>query len=115
MQDFFAWRVEYRDGTTLSEADADAQGGAWGLVDATAVRALILDPLMGNVAHKLVIVPEGATAVFFRRRAIPVLTVQSATPSTVTCIGWRMDDRASYLWVWDGGDVAMTDRDLYDL
>lgn len=113
MRDVYTWHVEYVDGEILTEADAEALGGAWDHVDNDRVRAIILMPVQSDRQPVIARLPDGATPIFFRRRTRTLETQEEQ--ESITCLGWKTDHAASYLWVWDGGKVAMTHCDLYDL
>lgn len=105
--DKYTWRISSHDGTQLEEQDAPA---GFASVDQTRVKRLRLVSRAGIPAH-VVTVPDGATPVFFRRRSIALnLTEESSEPQgTVHCIGWKRDEQAVYLFVFDDEKTLLTD------
>ena len=104
MRDLYTWRVTYQDGSEAHEPDT----GSFVHVDQDQVKSLALLSA-GNVEHQ-VDIPDGAQAVFFRRRmlAINPMNEQLQHASTIHCIGWKREDDGVYLFVKDDGSTLLT-------
>ncbi len=114
--DQYTWRVEYTDGTQLSEIAADGTILPFGAVAMGRVRALSVVPYEGWVGSLwfLVWLMPGQRPIFFRRRSIeldPNTGEQTVLPAT-TCIGWQETRRgrnvASYLFILPDGETILT-------
>ena len=90
VQDAYRWRVMYDGGETVGEFDRP-DGLGFGEVDRARIRGMILEPVdEGARPAHILIVPDGAQAVFFRRRAILGVTEGEQTlVGLAHCIGWR--------------------------
>lgn len=112
IKDAYQWSVVYHDDTYLREFDAvDTIGRGWAEIGEKPVKETCLftsDPNL-NYGHKIM-VPTGATPIFFRRRRIELnpLTEQEQGRTTVHCIGWKRDDEAVYLFIFDDGSTLLT-------
>lgn len=104
--DKYTWRVSYHDGPQLEERDAPA---GFASVDQTRVKRLRLVSHSGIPEH-IVTIPDGATPVFFRRRSIALnLAEENSEPrGTVHCIGWKRDEEAVYLFVFEDGKTLLS-------
>jgi hypothetical protein len=77
-------------------------------IDQSQVKSLALLSV-GNVVHQ-VDIPDGAQAVFLRRRmlAINPMNEQLQHASTIHCIGWKRGEDAVYLFIRDDGSTLLT-------
>lgn len=98
--DTYRWSAIYNDNTILDERDTK-QGFA--SVDQSRIKNLMLFSPKGSIGN--VVIPEGAEAVFFRRRSIEP---NKGNRSTVHCIGWKNESSAVYLFVFDDGSTLLT-------
>lgn len=113
--DDYVWRVTMRDGTAITEYDLErADGrGFMEIGDIKEVVKLELVPCIpfDDVIHSVVI-PRGATPIFFRRRRIsfePSNIGGQQHSTTAHCIGWNRGNDAVYLFVLNGGSTVLTD------
>lgn len=107
VRDCWCWAVGYRDGSGGTE---EVLGG-WAGVRAAEVAWLDLWPAAGGGVGFRVAVPEGAAAVFTRRRHVVALGPERR-PWTLTIVGWRGPAGAAYLFASDDGQLFLTD-DFY--
>ncbi len=110
-RDGYTWRVAYADGTYTNEYDAvRPDGRAWSEREQKPVKAVTLtDPEQVAEREHSVLVPAGASPVFFRRRRValdPASTEQRS--STAHCIGWKREEQGVYLFVFDDGATLLT-------
>ena len=105
--DNYTWRASYGDNDHLDEADA-ATG--FSSVDQSRLKHLHLLNVEGAALH-VVAIPGGAQAVFFRRRQVVVnFTENGHGPrGPVHCIGWKKDEEAVYLFIFEDGSTLLTD------
>lgn len=106
-QDVYQWRAVYQDGSALNEQDA-TQGFA--SVDQSHIKNVLLvrdDEPLHHVG-----IPEGAQAVFFRRRSLEMRLEdgRAIDRGTVHCIGWKRDDDAVYLFIAEDGKTLLTNN-----
>ena len=110
LRDVFFWTVAFKDGTILQEYDESRPDGrGWIETSEKTVTAVAIALPSGNVIHH-VAVPEGAQAVFFRRRSIQVSPTGDEQKKLPThhCIGWKRDDEAVYLFISEDGTTLLT-------
>ncbi len=107
VKDTYTWRAVYDDERTCIQENAE---NSFAEVDQSRVKAVLLLPLQGCSSHR-VDIPDGATAVFFRRRSITLNpnTDEQQSRTTVHCIGWKRGSEAVYLFVMDDGSTLLTD------
>ncbi|SRR6266496_305481 len=107
VKDVYTWCAFYKDRLALEEESA-AHGFA--SVDQAQVNSVLLIPAdLGRSVHR-VSIPDGAIAVFFRRRTVAFHPDESMTVgATVHCIGWKRGDDGVYLFVGDDGTTLLTD------
>ena len=110
--DVYTWAAIYTDGSFISEYDRP-EGRGFAEVDSTRVKQFKLESSDPALHSHHVDVPEGAQAVFFRRRRISVNVVSEASEPrpTVHCIGWKRGEDAVYLFVDESGNTILS----YDL
>jgi len=108
--DAWSWVVAYRDGNFVAEATV----GTWAAIDVAGVAFLDLCPSVAGLSALRVEVPEGAEAVFTRRRHVVALG-PARRPWTLTIVGWRRGDRGAYLFVADDGHTLLTDDFFADV
>jgi hypothetical protein len=111
VKDVYQWRVVYQDGTVTDEYDnARPDGRGFGERKAKPVaeiRLMTWHPF--NDHEHRVDIPDGATAVFFRRRSIVLNpTTGEGGRTTVHCIGWKREQEAVYLFVFDDSSTLLT-------
>lgn len=97
IQDAYSWRAHYSDGDSLDESHA---AGGFASVDQSRVKRL--DLIAGGYALYGVDIPDGAQAVFFRRRSLSVNIAEEQVSErrTIHCIGWKQDgEDGVYLFV----------------
>lgn len=111
IKDAYTWSVFYDDASLMSEYDRE-EGCGFADVDQSRVKALFLFPTCGEgLPYNSVAIPQGATPVFFRRRSIELsLSGDEGKRSTTHCIGWKRDDEASYLFIFDDGNTLLTNN-----
>lgn len=104
MQDTYTWRVTYKDGSEVHEPDAET----FVHVDQAQVKSLAL--LAFEVVRHQVDIPDGAHAVFFRRRTLLLNPIDGAQApgETIHCIGWKREDSAVYLFVFEDSCTLLT-------
>ncbi len=121
IKDIYEWHVTYTDGSVISEYDRE-EGRGFAEVGNKPVKAMVIKPLvlgkfpelpvLEKLAEHCVLIPEGATPVFFRRRSLSVevhmVDEQDHFRSTVHCIGWKREGKAVYLFVFDDGSTLLT-------
>jgi hypothetical protein len=109
VQDAYTWSVWCADGTVLCEYDRP-EGRGFAEVASLSVVGILLLPLQGVSPSYRVDIPQGAQPVFFRRRSVTVspLAGESEPRPTTHCIGWKKDEQAVYLFVFDGGSTLLT-------
>jgi len=108
VKDAYTWCTLERDQGMLDEESA-AHGFASAL--ANSVESILLIPTdLGRSVHR-VSIPEGASAVFFRRRSVAFHPDGNTTAgATVHCIGWKRDgENGVYLFVGEDGTTLLTD------
>lgn len=108
-KDVYEWCVVYQDGTALHEYD-HPDGYDWKDIGDKPIKEVwLLHPDLTNYGHHVAI-PEGTTPICFRRRYITInLNGEDAQPhKTVHCIGWKRDEQACYLFVFENGSTLMT-------
>lgn len=107
----YTWVAICADDSFIGEYDRpDARGFAE--VDGLQVKQLKLESSNPHLRSHYVEIPQGTTPVFFRRRRIEInpLNGQERGRSTVHCIGWKLDNTAVYLFVFDDGSTLLTDN-----
>ncbi len=112
MNDVLTWAVAYADDTVLHEFDEGRPDGrGWAEIGEKPVKIVMLATAEVNQVYRVAI-PAGATPVFFRRRAIAFnLTGDQQTNLPVThCIGWKSDEDAAYLFVFENGETLLTNE-----
>jgi hypothetical protein len=111
------WQAIYRDGTRVPEFDdEETNGRGFVEVDSLQVKTLELLPTMSNPEDRYrrpmhrVSIPDGATPVFFRRRTVTINNSDDFVIKKPTkhCIGWKKDEQACYLFVFDDGSTLLT-------
>jgi hypothetical protein len=111
VKDVYTWQATYRDGTSINEYDdARPDGRGWAEREAKEVATITLARVSDGTAVQSIDVPEGAEPVFFRRRSLTFgPTDESARKGTLAhCIGWKRNDEAVYLFVFDDGSTLRT-------
>jgi hypothetical protein len=113
MQDRYTWLVTYSDGTNTEEFDdARPDGRGWAEIEQDkSVKSIALLPTIpfDDVAHT-VLIPDGATPIFFRRRTIALDGSGSEQERTTAhCIGWKREEQAVYLFVFPDGSTLLSD------
>ena len=108
-QDAYIWQVRLEGEAWLLEYDDERPDGRGFLeVEQAKIRAIDLIPTeQGTV--KSVLVPQGASPVFLRRRTIevdPIIGAQSK--STVHCIGWKHGESGCYLFIFEDGSTLLS-------
>lgn len=106
------WSVTYTDGTSLQEFDASRPDGrGWIEIGAKPVGEVHLTTHTASQSHQIE-VPIGAQPVFFRRRSIAInpTSGQEESRSTVHCIGWKSNEDAEYLFVYNNGETLLTNE-----
>lgn len=110
MNDAYSWLVIYQNGTEFHEFDEPGTiGRGFAEVDSTHVEKLAL--VTGTFPAFVVNVPEEATPIFFRRRSISLNLIDESMTrqGTVHCIGWKHEEKATYLFVFEDGSSLLTD------
>jgi hypothetical protein len=104
----YTWCAIYKDGTTISETSENCFGD----VDQPCVKTLLLLPVKRGIEPQRMDIPEGATPVFFRRHSLELQLIdgQEKPYPTRYCIGWKSEERALYLFVFDDGSTLETDN-----
>jgi hypothetical protein len=104
----YTWHAVYDDEQTVIDENAE---NSFAEVDQARVKTLLLLPLQGCVSH-CVGIPQGAQAVFFRRRSIELnlMNEQSHSRPTVHCIGWKQGDSGVYLFIFEDGSTLLTNN-----
>jgi hypothetical protein len=120
------WLVVYADGKPLQEYDADTgQPRAFaaalaGVAEHGDIHTLVMAPQRVGLQSYVVLVPEGARPILFRRRALPVILNPDAPapelPPRLTVVGWQQTiarrNYQSLLALYDDGSAILTsDRD----
>lgn len=106
-QEAYAWCVIYDDEQYTTVDERGVQNFAE--VDQSHVKSLALFSLQGEAAHR-VLIPTGATPIFFRRRSVELSPDGASSPRpTVHCIGWKHGDEAMYLFVFEDGSTLLSD------
>ena len=124
MQDVYTWRVVYQDGSITDEYDEQrADGRGFAEREDKPVRAVMLVPTDGILAHQAVLIPGNAEPVFFRRNALPI-NLGSDGPQQASiycrCIGWKCVSDAKneasksegseiYLFVFNDGSTLLSE------
>lgn len=109
-QDAYQWHVTYVDGTSTSEYDdARPDGRGWAEREATPVRAITLTRREQAGETVSILIPDGVTPIFFRRRSIALQPGMQTPLPTVHCIGWKREDDAVYLFIGEDGSTLLTD------
>lgn len=107
----YTWRVVCTDGSYIGEYDRK-EGRGFAEVSDMQIRTLDLIPCIpfDDVIHR-VLIPDGATPVFFRRRSVDVnpLGGEVQPRPTVHCIGWKQGEVAVYLFISSDGNTLLTD------
>lgn len=106
-QETYTWRAVYDDGSSFYQENAE---NSFADVDLPRVTTLLLLSLTEPGDSQRMDIPQGATPVFFRRRQLTVnIADETATQKHVAhCIGWKRDDEAVYLFVFDDGSTLLT-------
>ncbi len=107
--DAYTWQVTYEDTTSVPEFEGVGTfGRGWAEVDQARVKRLTL---VGQGREYSVHIRSGAIPVFFRRRSLTVGIVDGGQVErkTIHCIGWKREQDAVYLFVWDDGSTLLTD------
>lgn len=107
--ELYTWRAVYDDDIT---AIYETEENNFACVDQSRVKTLLLLSLQGDgVAHR-VDIPHGAQAVFFRRRRIAINPIEGSAVnhSSTHCIGWKQDDKAVYLFVFEDGSSWLSEN-----
>lgn len=109
--DAYTWQIRYKGDTWLLEFDNERPDGrGWAEVEHALVQSIDLLPTGEGKVHS-VHIPDGATPVFFRRRQVtldPNTEVQQHG-TLAHCIGWKQDENAVYLFVFEDGSTLLTD------
>lgn len=110
-QDVYTWHALYGDDGCISEFDRP-EGRGFAEVDSARVKTLLLTPIAGEGSLYRVDIPAGAQPVFFRRRSIVIglLPEGEQGRTTAHCIGWKRNEEASYLFVFDDGSAFLTNE-----
>lgn len=104
--DIYTWQAVYYDETVTPEFDESRPDGRGFLEVEKPVKMLQLSN--PKIWHRVAI-PEDANPVFFRRRTIEIdPNSDGSKHTTVHCIGWKRDDEASYLFVFEDGSTLLT-------
>ena len=110
MSDLWTWRAVYKDGGEIKEYDDAGAEHSFREADSDRVKSIILEPSSSELPPFTVDIKEGATPVCFRRRSIHIQGDGTESGrSTAHCIGWRTDDAAQYLFVFEDGSTLLTD------
>ena len=127
-RDIYTWRVIFEDGTLVEEYDLErSDGRGFAEIGEKPVKRLELEANNDNnfgylhdltTSHSMLI-PHGATPVFFRRRRVEINpnTDEIQGSSTVHCIGWKREENegvpykiaAMYLFIYADGSTLVTD------
>lgn len=122
-KDKYTWEAVYKDDTAISEFDYP-EGRGFADVDKDRVKELYIVGETQELRGHVVLVPDGAQPVFFRRRYMAIKTSDrtirgvptlhnaidaSDLIATVHCIGWKRDDKAVYLFVFEDGSSMLSD------
>jgi hypothetical protein len=113
MSDLYNWRVLVGEDTWIGEYDEKRPDGRGFAEIEGVVQSIDLIPTMGAAAEQThsVVVPEGASPVFFRRRQLLVNMSEGTQElmQTVHCIGWKQGVKsAAYLFVFEDGSTLLT-------
>jgi hypothetical protein len=109
MQDQYIWSVIYVDGTVMGEYGR-VEGRGFAEIGDKHVKALDIEPLPQHLHAHRILVPDGAQPVFFRRRTIALDgSANEQGRSTVHCIGWKQEESAVYLFVFEDGSTLLSD------
>ena len=103
----YTWYVIDSDDCTSLQEDEENN---FTCVDQTKIKAVLLLPLQKlEVGHR-VDIPKGAQAIFFRRRSIEInpLSGQESNRPTTHCIGWKNEESAVYLFVFQDGSTLLS-------
>ena len=109
-RDVLMWRVVLTDDTHIQEYD-EARPDGRGFLEVEQARIKSVELLgMTPEQYRCVDVPEDATPVFFRRRAISYNSeADTQTPQGTThCIGWKHGESGVYLFVFEDGHTLLT-------
>lgn len=121
MHDIFHWKIYYEDEHhdihSLNEFDADGTDHSFQEIDPLAIRVIELIPQEDHMPYPHVKIPDGAMALFFRRRMKHIQLTDEApeeiASDTITCVGWKTATGVyTYLWYCDNGTMLMTDYDI---
>jgi hypothetical protein len=105
----YTWRAIYDDDRTAVYENIH---NSFADVDQARVKTVLLVPLTeGRAPHRLDI-PQGAQALFFRRRRVELNPhdEQIQTLPPVHCIGWKKNTQAIYLFVFENGSTLLTEN-----
>lgn len=119
-KDVYTWHVTYRDGSQIHEFDRP-EGRGFVEVGEKPVRVVEITPvevgedfapelLAGRRPYRMPI-PDGATPIFFRRRSIiiHIESDQMHMQSAIHCIGWKLGEKARYLFIRPDHTTVLTD------
>jgi hypothetical protein len=108
MNDKYTWQVRYSGDTWVLECDDERPDGrGFGEVEHAGIRCIDLIPAQAGSVHS-VLVPDGASPVFFRRRSIELNAEGEQGRATVHCIGWKQGEHGVYLFVFDNGSCLLS-------
>ena len=111
-KDAYTWQVTYTDGTSTSEYDAvRPDGRGWAEREVKLVQAIALVRVEDGREAASLTIPSDAEPVFFRRRAVTCNPIDESSQSGTLahCMGWKHDNKAGYLFVFDSGETLFTD------
>ncbi len=110
-RDLYTWQVRYVGDTWELEYDDERPDGrGWAEIEQAQVRCIDMIPTGPGHVHS-VLIPTGATPIFFRRRKIELNPSSNEEPqrSTVHCIGWKRGESGVYLFVFEDGSALLSD------
>ena len=109
--DLWWWLVQYQDDTILPECQGTSMPhAAWGHVDTTRVKNIVLVPRQSGLEQ--VVVDVGANSpVFFRRRykELNISGGQQVSQQNIHCLGYEAaDGTGNYVFVFEDGSVLLS-------
>jgi hypothetical protein len=109
LTDAYTWQVRVGDTWTLEYDDERPDGRGFAEIQGT-IRCIDLLPTTGHSIVHSVLIPEDATPVFFRRRSIEIDPNDGGQEQSTAahCIGWKRDDQAVYMFVFEDGSTLLT-------
>jgi hypothetical protein len=108
--DAYMWSAYTSTTTCMSEYD-HKEGRGFAETNTLKIKTIEIEPLVpGSLPTHRVDIPEGAVPVFFRRRKIELdpSAKNGEKRTTIHCIGWKHEEKAVYLFVFDNGSTLLT-------